>query len=107
MKPECVCRQNAYSIFVFSYFLRFVNWHVQLHGLLNSVMFWRLVNSRLAGRDLSLLFSRCRDFRAVTPSKAALENLIDGTDRRQFTFVLKANFKPDISRNIGKMQNKK
>lgn len=76
-----MCLQVQSSVdFVFSYFLRFVNWHVQLHGLLNSVMFSRLVKSRLAGRDLSLLFSRCRDLRAVTPSKAALENLIDGID---------------------------
>lgn len=67
--------------FFFSYFLRFANWQVQLQGLLNRVMFWRVLNSRLYGSDFSLLFSRFRDLRAVTPSKAALENLMGRKDR--------------------------
>jgi len=40
-----------------------------------------VLNSRLFGSDFSLLFSRCRDLRAVTPSKAALENLMGRKDR--------------------------
>lgn len=62
------------AVVICPYFLRFANWQVQLHGLLNRVRFWMVVKTKLLGRAFSLLFSRCRDFRAVTPSKAAVEN---------------------------------
>lgn len=64
-------------LFVSSYFLRLARLQVQLHGLLNRVRFFMLVKARLLGRIFSLLFSRCKDLRAVTPSKAALENWLE------------------------------
>lgn len=50
------------------------SWHVQLHGLLESVRLVRVPNSRLLGRNFSLLLSRCSDLTAVTPVNAPSEN---------------------------------
>lgn len=47
---------------------------VQLQGLLASVRLVMVVNSRLLGRDLSLLLSKCRDLMAFMPLNAPSEN---------------------------------
>lgn len=57
-----------------SYLRRGASWQVQLHGLLDKVRLVMVPNSRLLGRVLSLLFSRCSDLTAVTPVKAPSEN---------------------------------
>lgn len=57
-----------------SYLRSGASWQVQLHWLLANVRLVMVPNSRLLGRDLSLLFSRCSDLRAVTPAKAPSEN---------------------------------
>lgn len=50
------------------------SWHVQLHGLLDRVRLVIVLNSRLLGRDRSLLLSRCSDLMAVMPVNAPSEN---------------------------------
>lgn len=67
-------QQLSFWEFLASYLRSGASWQVQLHGLLDNVRLVMVPNSRLLGRVLSLLFSRCSDLTAVTPVKAPSEN---------------------------------
>lgn len=57
-----------------SYLRSGASWQVQLQELFDRVRLVIVPNSRLLGRDLSLLLSKCSDLMAVTPVNAPSEN---------------------------------